>query len=231
MSFDLLPDTVQRIGPAAAALSFLAGFFFSLNPVAVAAIPVAMAYVTKARERRDSVMFGGMFLAGIIVTHAVLGFLAGLGGEWVEGLLGRQWGLFLGPVLILLGLMWFGLIPIKLPAIPARARRPATAFGAFALAIPFSVAICPICTPALVVLLGAAAASGSPLWGTLLLLAFALGRAVPIAAGAASIAWMENSKVFTAYRKVFDAVAGAAFIGAGAYLLNAYFFWIPALAG
>lgn len=48
--------------------------------------------------------------------------------------------------------------------------------GAIALGVPFSVAICPFCTPALIVLLGVAASIGSPLFGTTLLLAFALGR-------------------------------------------------------
>ena len=47
----------------------------------------------------------------------------------------------------------------------------------FALGIPFSVAVCPSCTPALVVLVGAAAASGSPLFGGAMLISFAIGRA------------------------------------------------------
>jgi cytochrome c-type biogenesis protein len=48
----------------------------------------------------------------------------------------------------------------------------------------FSTAVCPVCTPALVILLGAAAAIASPLFGAVLLLAFSLGRAIPIALGA-----------------------------------------------
>lgn len=48
MNPDLLPGTVGTIGPAAVGVSFLAGLLFSLNPVAVAVIPLAMAYVTKA---------------------------------------------------------------------------------------------------------------------------------------------------------------------------------------
>ena len=44
-----LGRTATGIGAAALAVSFVAGLLFSFNPVALAAIPVSMAYVTKAR--------------------------------------------------------------------------------------------------------------------------------------------------------------------------------------
>jgi cytochrome c-type biogenesis protein len=53
--------------------SLLAGLIFSFNPVAIAAIPVSLAYVTKAREKRIAVLYGGMFILGLIVTHVPLG--------------------------------------------------------------------------------------------------------------------------------------------------------------
>lgn len=57
--------------------------------VAIAAIPVSLAYVTRARERPTARQFGTMFILGLVVTHIVLGVLAALGGKWVEQLLGR----------------------------------------------------------------------------------------------------------------------------------------------
>jgi cytochrome c-type biogenesis protein len=102
----------EQAPPAAVAVAFLAGFVFSFNPVALDAIPVSLAYVTKAGEPRR---------AGSARHHVCSRddrdargprhrggtgrFAAGLGGQWVETILGRQWGLVLGPVLILLGLM------------------------------------------------------------------------------------------------------------------------------
>jgi hypothetical protein len=76
---------------------------------------------------------------------------ASLGGSWVQKLLGREWGLVLGPLLIVLGLVWPGWIRLPLPALSFRAQRAATAWGAFALGVPFSIAVCPFCTPALAV--------------------------------------------------------------------------------
>ena len=88
----------------------------------------------------------------------------------------------------------------------------------------------PICTPALVALLGIAAAVGSPLFGATLLLAFAIGCAVPVALGAAAMGWLESLSVLQRYQKVFEIVGALTLILSGLYMLNAYYFVIPALA-
>jgi len=229
------PETLRSVLAQANALSlgigFMTGFLFSFNPVALAVIPVSLAYVTKAHETGKAVLFGGMFILGMIVTHALLGLIAGLGGAWVQQLLGRQWGLVLGPVLIILGLAWPGWIRLPLPAIPVRIRRAADMWGAFALGAPFSVAICPVCTPALIVLLGIAASVGSALFGMLLLLAFAVGRAIPIILGAWAMGALESLAPLSRSQKLFEILGGVTLILSGLYMLNAYFFVVPTLAG
>lgn len=170
-----LGQAVQHAGFAAVGVGFLTGLFFSLNPVAVAAIPVSLAYVTKARDRSESIAFGSMFILGLLVMHVLLGLLAGLSGLWVARCSGA-WGLVLGPFLILLGLIWPGWLRLPLPTVSVRARRVTGVWGAFTLGMVFSVAVCPFCTPALLVLLGGAASASSPLLGAALLLAFAIGR-------------------------------------------------------
>jgi cytochrome c-type biogenesis protein len=227
---DTLRQAVDQSRYAAIGVGFVAGLFFSINPVAIAAIPVSLAYVTRARERPTALRFGSMFILGLVITHVLLGFVAGLGGQSVERLIGRYWGLVLGPLLIAMGLLWPGWIRLRLPSVPFRARRVTGSWGAFALGVPFSVAICPACTPALVALLGVVAAIGSPLLGAVILLAFALGRAVPIALGAWGMGWLETLKPLAAYQKAFDIIGGTLLILAGLYMLNAYFFFVPELA-
>jgi cytochrome c-type biogenesis protein len=214
----------------AVGIAFLAGLTFSFNPVALAALPVSLAYVTRAREPRQALQYGTMFVLGMILTHGVLGAAAGAGGAGVATLIGRYWGLVLGPVLVALGLVWIGWVRLRLPALPLRARRASTLWGAFALGVPFSVAVCPICTPALAVLLGVAASSASAFIGTLLLLAFALGRAIPIAFGTSVIGWAARFPAVGRFQRWLDIGGGVLLILSGLYLLNAYFFWIPALA-
>lgn len=227
---ETLRQTVESARFTAAGVGFVAGLLFSFNPVAVAAIPVALAYVTKAREPRQALRLGGMFVLGMILTHVLLGVAAGLGGRWVASVMGRGWGLLLGPVLILLGLSWIGWVRLPLPAVALRVKRPAGAWGAFALGIPFSIAICPACTPALLALLGGVVAIGSPWLGAVVLLAFALGRALPIIFGAWAVGWLESLRVLARLQRAFDVVGGAILMAMGLYLLNAYYFFIPSLA-
>jgi cytochrome c-type biogenesis protein len=230
MDADALRSAVEHAGFAAAGIAFLAGLVFNFNPVALASIPVSLAYVTKGRDKGQALVFGSMFLLGMILTHVVLGLIAGLGGEWAADVTGRGWGYFLGPLLIVLGLMWAGWLRVPLPPIGFRATRPTAASGAFLLGIPFAIAVCPVCTPALVVLLGLTTGIGSVLLGAVLLLAFALARAVPIALGAFAVSWLENLKSLARYRRGFEIAGGLTLIAMGLYMLNAVLFWIPELA-
>ena len=230
MDIEAVRSTLEQAGFGSIAIGFAIGFLFSFNPVALAAIPVSLAYVTKAHETRRAVLFGSMFVLGMILAHVLLGLAAGLGGAWVQSLIGRHWGLVLGPLLILMGLAWPGWIKLPIPQIPIRARRAASTWGALVLGASFSVAVCPACTPALVVLLGIAAGVGSPLFGVLLLLAFALGRTVPVIVGASAVGWLEGLKGLRHSQRAFEIAGGVILILSGLYMLNAYFFVIPELA-
>lgn len=230
MNIESLRATLEQASLASLGIGFLLGFVFSFNPVALASIPVSLAYVTKARETKTATLYGGLFILGMVIAQTLLGLIAGFGGHWVAQLIGREWGLVLGPVLILLGLMWPGWIRLPLPSISLRARRASSGWGAVALGASFAVAVCPFCTPALVVLLGIAAGIGSPLLGATLLFAFALGRAVPVILGAAAVGWLESLSMLQRYQKAFEMAGAATLVLAGLYMLNAYFFVIPQLA-
>lgn len=223
MDAETLRQAAMQAGFGALWIGLATGFVFSFNPVALAAIPVSLAYVTRSRSQRQAALYGGLFVLGMILTHVALGLAASLGGGWVQQLLGRAWGLLLGPLLIVLGLIWAGWLRLPLPALHLRARPVTGAWGAFMLGVPFSVAICPFCTPALLVLLGVAAGIGSPAYGAALLLAFALGRAIPVLLGAIAVGWLKNLSGLRKTHAVFEAVGGIVLIVSGLYLLNAHF--------
>lgn len=223
---DALLATLQQAGFAAIGIAFLAGFVFSFNPVSFASIPVVLAYVTRAREKRQALSLGGAFIFGMIITHVALGMAAASGGEWAQSVMGRQWGLLLGPVLIVLGLVWPGWLKLKLPWLSMRGQKVSGHWGAFLLAIPFSIAICPFCAPALVVALTASAAVGSVAFGAVLLLAFAIGRSIPILLGAWSVGWLESLQVVGKHHHVFEIIGGVVLILSGLYMLNEYLFII-----
>src|SRR5258708_17469209 len=127
MDTEALRQAVEHAGLAAAGVAFLAGLLFSFNPVALASIPVSLAYVTRGRDKGQALLFGAMFIFGMILTHVVLGLIAGLGGKWAAEVTGRAWGLFLGPLLIVLGLMRPGWLRIPLHSFAFRASRPPAA--------------------------------------------------------------------------------------------------------
>lgn len=221
-----LKETLQTQSWAGIGIAFIAGLVFSFNPVSFASIPVILAYVTKSHEEKRAVVMGGAFVFGMLVTHVVLGVAAALGGDWVKSIMGRHWGLLLGPLLIIMGLMWSGLLNIRMPWFGVKAKKVTGIWGAFLLGIPFSVAVCPFCTPALLVTLTASAAIGSVSFGFALLLAFALGRSIPIILGAWSMGWLESLTIISRYQKVLEVFAGLVLVLTGFYLLNEYFYFI-----
>jgi cytochrome c-type biogenesis protein len=225
-----LQAVAQQASLASLLIGFTAGFLFSFNPVALAAIPVSLAYVTKSHEQRVALHYAAAFVLGMLLVHIALGAIAALGGLWVQKLLGRYWGLVLGPLLVILGLAWPGWIKLRVPQVALRARRATTVWGAGALGAAFAVAVCPICTPTLVVLLGAAAGVGSITFGVLLLLAFALGRALPILLGGWAVGTLESLKPLAKYQRAFEMLGGVVLVVSGLYMLNAFFLLIPELA-
>ena len=230
MDVEQLQAVAQQASLASLVIGFTTGFLFSFNPVALAAIPVSLAYVTKSHERRLAFHYAVSFVLGMLVVHIALGAIAALGGLWVQKLLGRYWGLILGPLLIVLGLAWPGWIKLRLPQVALRARRATSVWGAGALGAAFAVAVCPICTPTLVVLLGVAAGVGSITFGVLLLLAFAIGRALPILLGGWAVGALETMKPLSRYQRFFETVGGVVLVLTGLYMLNAFFLFIPELA-
>lgn len=217
-----LEQSLQQAGVAALGVSFIAGFVFSFNPVSFASIPVVLAYVTRAHEKRQALSLAAVFIVGLVLTHIVLGVAAASGGDWVKHVMGREWGLLLGPLLILLGMIWAGWLKLRLPWIALRGRRVTGHWGAFLLSIPFSVAICPFCAPALLVMLTTSASIGSVVFGAALLLSFALGRSIPILLGAWSMGWLESLQVVGKHHHVVEMFGGVVLILSGFYMLNEY---------
>jgi cytochrome c-type biogenesis protein len=230
MDIEVVHNTLEQASLASLALGVAIGFFFSFNPVALAAIPVSIAYLTKSQVPRRVALLGALFVLGMVVTHVVFGLVASLGGGWIQRLVGREWGLVLGPVALAMGLAWPGWIRLPIPRIRLRVWRTASTWGAAALGASFSVAVCPACTPALIVLLGIVAGVGSPLFGVSLLLAFGVGRAIPIVFGTTAMEWLHGRAGFSRWRRGLEIAGGLLLILSGVYMLNAYFFLVPGLA-
>jgi len=73
------------------------------------------------------------------------------------------------------------------------------------------------------VTLTASAAIGSVPFGAALLLAFAIGRSIPVALGALGMGWLENFKVLSKHQKFFEVFAGILLVLAGIYVIRQYY--------
>ncbi len=216
-------DFMQQASLLGLSAALVTGFLFSFNPATFATVPVVLAYVTKARALKEAVMLCGGFIAGMITTHVVLGIGAALGGDWISDSLDQRWNVLLGAVLIVLGAVWAGWLKIPMPWFSVRGQRVATVWGAFLLGIPFTVGICPVCSPGLWIALSASAAIGSVLYGAILLLVFAVGRTLPVLIGAVGVGYLESLKPLSALHRWFEVFGGTIMILVGQYLLNEYF--------
>ena len=217
-------DLMQQANLIGLGAALVTGFLFSFNPASFATMPVVLAYVTKARALKEAVMLGGSFVTGMITTHVVLGVGAAIGGGWISDFLDRRWNVLLGVVLIVLGLVWAGWLKIPMPWFSVKGQRVATVWGAFLLGIPFTVGICPACSPGLWIALSASAAIGSVLYGALLLLVFAVGRTLPVLIGAYSVGYLGSLRPLSTWHRWFEVLGGTTMIFVGLYLLNEYFF-------
>lgn len=70
----------------------------------------------------------------------------------------------------------------------------------------------------------------SPGFGMLLMLAFALGRAVPILLGVAALGWLGSLARVSRLHRLFEVIGGVLLMLSGLHLLNAYFLAVSALA-
>lgn len=197
MDIDALRQATAQAGLGALWIGLVTDFVFSFNPVALAAIPRCtrlrheIAYTAPSRAVRRAVRTGH--------DHDSRGTGTGRRTGWLVGAASTRSRMGFGarPPVDCLGPDLARMVAVASAGISTARQARNRSLGRICAGggIPFSVAICPFCTPALVILLGVAASAGSPLFGMTLLLAFALGRALPIMLGAVALGsglWNRN---------------------------------------
>ena len=219
-----LRDVVAHVSLLSFAFAFLAGLVLSFNPGSFAAIPVAVGYFASgARDARHAFLLAGAFVAGTSAADVLLGVLFAAAGNYAVAMVfGPRWGLVIGPVLLLLGLRWLNIVSFRLPVLAPKGRKTATYAGAFVLGLPFSLAVCPFCVPALVTILPFAPATGKVWSSAGLLLAYSAGRGVPILAGAAGLGAVEQMRGMERFVPWIEKGGGVILVLAGLYMFWSY---------
>ncbi|WP_103382808.1 cytochrome c biogenesis protein CcdA [Pseudonocardia dioxanivorans] len=172
-------------------LALVFGLLVGFAPSTLAMAPVVVGYVGGARARSLPRALGlsGSFVAGMIAVDIALGAVFALAGRGALRVLGAGlpvWYAIVTVLLVVLALLNFGLWRSRLPSLTPRRGLPSSPWGAFALGVPFGLVTCPACTPLLLPIALGAAATADPVYGAVLLGAFALGRGLPLIALGAS---------------------------------------------
>lgn len=178
-------ETLGGVSLAAFAIVFAAGFVMGLAPSSYALYPVVAGFVAGDEARSGSRAFAlsSAFVLGTATVDAALGALFGwMGGVVIEAVARYLvlWNLLAAAVLGLFGLALLRVVRVRWPVVRVTWRKAHSIPGAYALGIPFGLTTCPACTPMVLPMLGAAAATGTWWFGASLMFVFGLARGVPL---------------------------------------------------
>ena len=169
----------------AIAVVFAAGVVTSFTPCVYPVIPITVSYLggAAAGNRRRAIWLSLTYVGGLAVVYASLGVVAARLGKTFGQYTRSPW--VFGPIAVLLivfGLVMLDVIPIRVPGfvtnLQTKGARRGGYLGALAMGIASAFITAPCAAPVLGTVLLAVATSGNPVWGSFLLLVFALGLSV-----------------------------------------------------
>jgi len=163
---------------------FLGGVASSAAPCVLAIVPLMMSFVAGRKEAGLGALrafgYSLIFVVGLGVSFTALGLLAALAGR-MYGEVPAAWTWVVVVVCLVMGLKLLGVLRFEIPMPVSVQPKVRGVAGALILGLLFGVVSAPCAAPILIVLLTYLAGSGaSLLYGSLLLLVYALGHSVLI---------------------------------------------------
>jgi len=212
--------------------AFLIGILAAISPCPLATNITAMAYISrKITDRRYVVASGVLYTLGRMTTYFIIGALVILAGVKVPSIamfLQDAGERFLGPLLIVLGILLLGIIKLpifqgsgRLTSLGERVARKGR-LGAYLLGVVFALAFCPYTALLFFGILVPLALESTA--GIALPASFAFGTGLPVlvfavllSAGVTKVArWLG---AVTAAEKVIRKAVALLFIGVGIYFI------------
>ena len=218
-------DALQSVSLVAFGVVFLAGFTMGLAPSSYALYPVIAGYVAGEDQERSGargLVLSLAFVLGTATVDAALGALFGLMGGVVIEAVARYvvlWNVVVAALLIAFGLALLRIFRVKWPVLKMTWRKAHTVPGAYALGVPFGLTACPACTPMILPMLGAAAATGTWWFGALLMFVFGLARGLPLLVVGASAGWFAALKGAAKWIPRLQTAAGWLLLAGGTFFL------------
>ncbi|MGQ0676583.1 MAG: cytochrome c biogenesis protein CcdA [Rhodospirillales bacterium] len=234
---------IDGVTLSAVAVMALAGAIVGIAPGSYPLAAVAVGFAagenahgaTASRTRGLRLSLG--YALGIAVVDAAVGALFGLAGFMVLGVLAVAmvyvyFGLSM--LLTIAALALLRVIHLRFRLLYAAARPVKKFRDSFGLGLLFGLTTCPACTPLILPVLIAASTTGDVLMGGVLLLAFGLGRGVPILAAGTATGVLARMTELMHIAVWFDRTVGVLLFAAAlwfAYQGAIYAGWLAPAAG
>lgn len=224
-------DQISATSPLAFALVALAGLTMGVAPSSLPLYSVVVGYAGApaitdrsgtASGKGRGLKWSAGFVLGMATVDAAIGALFGfLGYGIIRTLSGFQalTNFMIAALLTLFGLALLRKIRIRNPLLRPKVRKADSFPAAYALGIPFGLSTCPTCTPMILPILGAAAATGVPWLGGLLLLIFGLARGLPLLLAGTMAGMLTGVRRITPWIPTLEKACGVLLFAAAFYFL------------
>jgi len=219
------------IGPAALPFAFLLGLFSAIA-CTCCTLPVLGAIVGYSGTRQEkghkaNLLAALFFMLGTIIATIILGVVAGFIGQVAQSTLGKYWKIFAGLIAIFIGLAALKLLPFKLPQIKTSQDKsqPKGFFGAsmFGLIVGGGIGVCSLpCNPGILIVLGVAVLQGYTFWMIAILITYAIGFSLPLAAIMLGVSFSKSAIRAKKAETAMRIIAGVLLIVAGFYFLTTF---------
>ncbi len=149
------------------------GLLASISPCILAMLPVNLSYIgtLNVKSRREAFWNAAGFVFGVVTILSIFGLFSSIAGAVMVDFRGYI-NVAVGVLIMLMGLSIGGLFHLPLPQF--QVSLPPFA-GTYGVGLTFALISSPCASPVLFAVLAAAAATGSPMWSVLTMIAYALG--------------------------------------------------------
>jgi cytochrome c-type biogenesis protein len=199
------------------------GLLASISPCILAMLPVNLSYIgtLNVKSRREAFWNAAGFVLGVVTILSIFGLFSSVAGAVMVDFRGYI-NLAVGLLIILMGLSICGLFHLPLPQF--QVNLPPFA-GTYGVGLTFALISSPCASPVLFAVLAAAAATGSPLWSVLTMVAYALGYTAVIFATSLFAGLMKFTRQILMNSEVVMRWGGLALILMGGYYVVSGVFW------
>lgn len=229
---------ISGLTASAIGLMALTGLIVGLAPSSYPLLAVGAGFATGTTvegpaTRSRAVLLASGFVLGIALIDAAVGALFGLLGFAVLRVLaGLMIPVYfaLSLLLLLMALALLRVITIDLRILYATPKPVGGFWRAVVLGVPFGLSTCPACTPLILPVMLAAAASADAMMGAVLLFIFGIARGIPIIAVGAAADLLPRMLPASLWMRRIERAAGILLLLASAafgYQAAVYAGWVP----